>query len=141
MHNESFDDFRTTAVQSKYSVEVNPKMALITRVPSKFYTESRGKEGNEKTSRLMTPELAQRWNNLKEKLVSDKRPCLRLLIQTPADSTAESGLVAADDYLANGSINQKKRDWLVVLDRSQEEALLAKDALAIVRLLKRRRKS
>ena len=141
MHNESFDDFRTAVVQSKYSVAVNPKAALITLVPGKFYTESRGKEGKEKTTRQMTQEQAEVWNELKGTLVSDKRPCLRLLVQTPADSTAESGLIAADDYLVNDSSNQKKRDWLVVLDGSQEEELLAKDALAIVRLLKRRRKN
>ena len=141
MQNESFDDFRTAVVKSKYAVEVRPKEALKTLVPNKFYTECRGKEDKEKITRQMTKELAARWNKLKGKLVSDNRPCLRLLVQTPADNTAESGLVAADEYLAKDSTDQKGRGWLVVLDRSREEELLGKDALAIVRLLKRQRRS
>ena len=96
---QDYKDFRACIVQSKYISEVtNQQDALRTRVPTKLYHESQGKPEKEKLSQKLSEELAKKWDDLKDEIVSDERPCLRLLVQMPAEPTASaiSGNVAAD---------------------------------------------
>eukprot|EP00978_Attheya_sp_CCMP212_P037496 scaffold177344_cov42-Attheya_sp.AAC.1 len=122
----SYEDFRACIVQIKYVCEVtNQQDALRTLFPANFYLESRGKADEEKISQKLSKELAKKWNDLKDEFVSDERPCLRLLVQMPAEPTASaiSGNVAADATGPTSKSERKNRDWLVVVNDKNAEQL------------------
>ena len=109
---QDYGDFRACIVQSRYVSEVaNQQDALRTlEVPTLLYKESRGKPGEDQ-SRQVLEELAKKWDAVKDKLVSDERPCLRLLVQLPeaepTTTSAISGNVAAED--ATGPKSKKSK--------------------------------
>jgi hypothetical protein len=117
----------------------NQQDALRTLVPTKLYHECRGKPEKEKISEKPYEELAKKWDDVKDEIVSDERPCLRLLVQMPAEPTASaiSGKVAADATGPKSKSKREKRDWLVVVDDKKAEELFSRKSADVVRLLKK----
>ena len=139
---EDYKDFRACLLQSKYVTDVgNQQDALRTLVPDVLHCESRGKEGKQKFSGKIDQDLAEKWRDLKDQLVCDERPCLRLLVQMPAkpSSSASTGVVASG---ATGPIptkKGKKRDWMIVIDDNEAGELFSAKSADLVRLLKRKK--
>ena len=76
---------------------------------------------------------------MKDKLVSNSRPCLRLLVQCPAELKWEkvAGQVAPDGYKpSDTNTKQEKRDWLVAISKNDLE-LFDDDTASIIRRMKK----
>lgn len=136
----NYEDFLACFVQSKYVIEVtNQQDALRTLVPDLLFHQSRGKPGKVKLSEQLCADLANKWDNLKDKLVCDHRPCLRLLVQMPAEPTAAAvfGGVPPDATGPKSKSTRRKRDWLVVVDDVKAEELFSSESANVIRLLKK----
>lgn len=107
-------------------------------VPGMMYNEKRGKRDEQVNVQLTQPQI-DAWNAAKGKLVSDKRPCLRILGQMPAKPTKFSvdGMVARDATGPKAKNQWKKRDWLVVVDDTNSEDLFSQKSNDLRKLLKR----
>ena len=112
MWNKLFSDFRSCLVQSKYEKYDHQADALRTLVPDWLYYKNRNKPAERQLN--LPGSLTQKWNAVKHKLVSNSRPCLRLLVQCPAELKWEkvAGQVASDGYKPSDTkAKQEKRDW------------------------------
>jgi hypothetical protein len=103
-----------------------------------MYNEKRGKKDEQVNVQLTQPQI-DAWNAAKGKLVSDKRPCLRILVQMPAKPTksAVDGMVAPEATGPKAKNQGKKRDWLVVVDDMNSEDLFSQKSNDLRKLLKR----
>lgn len=134
----NYSIFDTVIIQSKYaSVVINQQDALRTLVPNKFYADKRETKA-EKMSGQLTDENIREWNKVKDELVSDDRPCVRILVQMPAEPTspAKSGMVAGDATSPTGKSRSKKRDWMVVVRSDNAGQIFADESIDLIHLLK-----
>ena len=71
--------------------------------------------------------------------MSDKRPCLRLLVQCPAALKADFGRVAPDGmHPKDKGAKKTARDWLVTIC-NDDLGLFDEDTASIIRLSKKLR--
>lgn len=97
MWNKDHTEFRPVLTQSKFAGTVLQDPALLTTDPTLLYLENRGKEKQKPSTKLKTKSSSELWDNwwdlARPKLLNEERPCLRLMVQYPANAGcgAESG--------------------------------------------------
>ncbi|KAG7347259.1 hypothetical protein IV203_030626 [Nitzschia inconspicua] len=137
MWDQSYTDFRACLVQSKFGKNAKKNAATKTLVPDWLYHKNRLDPKKRKLA--LNDELADQWNRVKDDFVSDKRPCLRLLVQCPATLKADFGRVAPDGmHPKDKGAKKAPRDWLVTIC-NDDLGLFDEDTASILRLSKKLR--
>jgi hypothetical protein len=117
MWNNEYTEFRTALAQAKLRKEINQLEALRTLVPKWLYHESRS--NNAKRSSKVNDELWEKWKIAEAKLIRDDIPCLRLMVQYPANrtSSAEPGPIHDDNAkrCSGGMGCKRKHDCLLAV--------------------------
>jgi hypothetical protein len=138
MWNNEYTEFRTALAQAKFSKGVNPLDGLRTLVPKWLYCENRSKKV--KRSSKVNDELWQKWKTAEAKLIRDDRPCLRLMVQYPANQTtsAEPGPFHNDSEksCSGGKGCKRKHDSLATVCGKNGHDLFGDRALDVLEYLK-----
>ena len=135
--------FRTCISQAKYKKLVDPLHALRSIVPDLLYYEKRDAKQPKKPTLspvLSREEAEERWASVKSTLISNSRPCLRLLVQYPATATnaAEPGHCDSDKICPKYSKKRKRgRDCLVTIQGGNGGELFGTDTTAVLDFLER----
>lgn len=87
MWNEEYTAFRAALAQGKFRIRFNQLDALRTLVPEWLYYENGDKPTKRKRSSKVQEDLWNIWEEAKVNLVGNSQPCLRLMVQYPANAT------------------------------------------------------
>lgn len=141
LYDETYSDCRACLVQSKYRRDMNQQEALRTLVPEWLFFSNRDKKKKRALNSNVSAHHEQLWNTLKQKLVSDERPCIRMLVQYPVEATASAnpGFLASNSSGTNETSSQAKRDLLLTLDGKSGLSFLDAETMSLVQILKKPR--
>ena len=138
-HPTSYSMFRLCIMQSKFlfaETIPNQQEALRTLVSELLYHQCRKSSENAKLSQQLSPEQKKCWTDIKDKLINDQRPCLRVMVQTAKKtSSAVSGEVAPDGTSSTSKSSKRKTELLVVVDQSNLSEILSQQQLDVAELL------
>lgn len=140
MWNDDYSEFRTCLSQAKFRKELNQMAALRTLVPEWLYHENRDNDDMRDRSSKLPDELWSKWKVAETKLITNGRPCLRLMVQYPAESTASAnpGSVPRDVASPRQGKGKKRKhdDCLATVSGRNGGDLFGVDTLAVLDFLK-----
>jgi len=139
MWNEEYTKFRAVLTQGKFRTRFNQLDALRTLVPEWLYNENRDKPTKRKRSSKMNENLWKAWEEAKAKLVGNSKPCLRLMVQYPANATkpAAPGRFHEDDVAPCEDASCKRNhDWLATVSGDNGGELFGEKTARVLKRLK-----
>ena len=139
LRQDNFSIFLSSILQSKYEAYVsNQQKALRTLCPDMLYCTNRGKP--EKMYTILSRSELERFTGLVERMIA-KKPCLRILVQIPAEPTsaASNGLVARSETSPSAKSVSPKIDPMILVTTENMEELFDDTTSQVIKLLKKKR--